>query len=137
MSLQIKLIGATLLFGLPLAAWFLGSYIGGSSSARVDQGNTDKAAVIIADGSQVIDLTAKGGYFPATVTAKAGIPTTLRVQTRGTYDCSSALTIPSLGVNKMLPATGITSIDIPAQSAGSKLVGTCSMGMFEFTINFL
>lgn len=90
--------------------------------------------VSMVDGKQVIEIRAKGGYLPRVTTAKAGIPTTLRVNTSGTFDCSSAIRIPSLKVSKNLPANGVTDIDLGTLSSG-KVDGNCSMGMYPFTIN--
>jgi plastocyanin domain-containing protein len=92
--------------------------------------------VRVEDGTQVIDLTAKGGYFPRVTKAQAGIPTVLRVATNGTFDCSAALVIPSLGYREILPPSDVTEIEIPAQEAGTKLKGLCSMGMYNFAIQF-
>jgi plastocyanin domain-containing protein len=89
----------------------------------------------VPDGAQVVTITAKGGYAPESQTATAGVPTVLRVVTSGTYDCSTALRIPSLGVSKQLPPTGETLIDLGTPSVGT-LRGTCSMGMYSFAINF-
>lgn len=87
------------------------------------------------DGKQIIEITAKGGYSPKKSIAKAGVPTVLKFKTKGTYDCSSALTIPSLNISKNLPGTGETEIQIGSQEVG-KLAGTCSMGMYSFEIDF-
>lgn len=92
--------------------------------------------VSIVANQQIIALEAKGGFSPTVSTAKAGVPSILRVSTNGTYDCSSALSIPSLGYRKNLPATGTTDIEIPAQTAGTTIDGTCSMGMYNFSIAF-
>lgn len=96
------------------------------------------AAVPVAQvpvGAQVVPITAKGGYAPESSSAKAGVPTVLKVSTSGTYDCSTALRIPSLGISTRLPATGETVIDLGTPEAGV-LRGTCSMGMYSFEINF-
>jgi len=70
-------------------------------------GTTTLAAnnVSIIDGQQVIDITAKGGYTPRTSVAKAGLPTIVRFITNGTFDCSSFIRIPSMGISKALPQT--------------------------------
>ena len=94
-----------------------------------------KEVVSVVDGKQIIEMKAKAGYFPMKVTAKAGMPTILRVHTSGTYDCSSALRVPSMNISKNLPPTGTTDIDLGSPSAG-KLDGTCSMGMYPFEIDF-
>lgn len=89
-----------------------------------------------ANGTQIVEITAKGGYAPRTTLAKAEMPTVIKVKTNGTFDCSSALTIPSLGITKHLPPSGETSIEIPAQKQGTTLRGLCAMGMYNFTVNF-
>lgn len=85
---------------------------------------------------QIIEVTAKGGYSPKMTNAKAGVPTILRVQTNSTFDCSAALRIKSIGYSKNLPATGTTDIELPAQVAGTTLKALCSMGMYNFSVQF-
>ena len=91
--------------------------------------------VSIVDGQQIITIDAKGGYTPRTSVAKAGIPTIIRFRTSGTFDCSSSVRIPSMGVSKFLPSTGTTDIAIANPQAGP-LVGMCGMGMYPFQVNF-
>ncbi|MDQ1299544.1 MAG: hypothetical protein QG636_212 [Patescibacteria group bacterium] len=86
---------------------------------------------------QIIEIDAKGGYSPKLTTAKAGVPTVLRLKTSGTYDCSSAVTIPSVGFRKNLVATGITEVEVPIKVAQGTLEGTCAMGMYSFSVRFL
>lgn len=92
--------------------------------------------VSVVDGKQVIEINAKGGYSPRQTFAKADIPTILRVATRGTFDCSSALMIPAINYKINLPPSGTTDIEIPPQKAGTSLQGLCVMGMFSFTVKF-
>lgn len=91
--------------------------------------------VSIVDGKQVVTINAKGGYQPRKSLAKAGIPTVVRFNTEGTFDCSSSIRIPSLGISKVLPQTGSTDIDIGNQKSGT-LQGLCGMGMYQFEIKF-
>lgn len=93
--------------------------------------------ITIVDGKQVIEIKAKGGYSPSLTTAKADIPTVIKVKTNGTYDCTVALSIPSIGYSANLTPTGETLIEVPTQTAGSKLTGLCSMGMYNFSIKFI
>lgn len=93
-------------------------------------------AVRVEDGTQIITITAKGGYSPRKVTAQAGLPSVLKVTTKGTFDCSSALVIPDLNYRTNLPPSGVTEISIPVQKAGAKLTGLCSMGMYSFDVVF-
>jgi plastocyanin domain-containing protein len=92
--------------------------------------------VEIRDGIQYITIDAKGGYSPRVSSAQSGIPTKLIVRTNGTYDCSAALVIRSVGYQKILPQTGEEVIDIGSNQSGSSLKGTCSMGMYSFAVNF-
>lgn len=91
--------------------------------------------VSIVDGQQIIVITAKGGYSPRVTTAKAGIPTVIRFSTTGTFDCSSYIRIPSMGVAKILPSTGTADISITNPQPGL-LNGMCGMGMYPFQVNF-
>ena len=113
-------------------------FIGGSRAKNnTETKSTDQTQnVEIRDGVQYVMINARGGYSPRLSSAKAGIPTKLIVKTNGTYDCSSALVIRSLGYQKMLPQTGETEIDIGIPKAGVPFQGLCSMGMYSFVINF-
>jgi plastocyanin domain-containing protein len=89
-----------------------------------------------ADGTQNLAVLANNGYFPLQVTAKAGVPSTLRVYTDRTYDCSRAFYLPDLNQKAGLPAKGVKVFSIPAQKRGTTLFGTCGMGMYTFEIRF-
>jgi len=91
--------------------------------------------VEIRDGVQYVTINARGGYSPKVSTAQANMPTKLVVKTNGTYDCSAALVIRSIDYQKILPQTGEEIIDLGTPQAGT-LQGLCSMGMYNFTINF-
>lgn len=107
--------------------------ISSSSMAPTQLKNVSNVSVV--DGVQIIEIISKGGYQPRRSVAKAGIPTVLRFVTKATFDCSSAVTIPSMKISKILPNTGITDIEIPGQPVGT-LQGTCSMGMYNFEVAF-
>lgn len=87
------------------------------------------------DGVQYVVITAKGGYSPKISNAKAGVPTKLVLKTNGTYDCSLAVSIRSIGYQKILSQTGEEIIDLKTPEPG-KIQGLCSMGMYNFTVNF-
>lgn len=76
------------------------------------------------------------GYEPNKMTLKAGIPTTLNLVTNRTQGCSRAITFPTLGIQKVLPESGTTQIELPAFAKG-KVPFTCSMGMFTGTIDVI
>jgi plastocyanin domain-containing protein len=127
-----------ILFGfIVIGAFLFGGYIimnlsSPESDAPVVEEGTSNVTVV--DGTQIISIRAKGGYSPKLTDAKAGIPTVLRVSTNGTFDCSSALRIPSLRVSQTLPMNGTTDIPLGTLESGI-LQGNCSMGMYPFQIN--
>ena len=118
-----SIIGVSLIIGAVIIA----------RNGGEDSGSGNNVSVV--DGKQIIDLTARGGYSPRQTTAKAGIPTILKVKTSGTFDCSSAIRIPSMNISRNLPSSGNTDIDLGSPQIG-RLQGTCGMGMYFFEINF-
>lgn len=96
----------------------------------------NSSVVGVENGVQTIDLTAKGGFAPSRIEAQAGIPTTLRVTTNGTYDCSSTLVIPALNYQANLEPTGVELINLTSEQAQGTLKGMCGMGMYRFEIAF-
>ena len=113
--------------------------IGGAFMLTRSGGDTSQVTnannVNIVDGKQIIEISAKGGYQPRKSIAKAGIPTIIRFNTKGTFDCSSSVRIPSMGISKSLPQTGSTDIDIGSQKVAT-LQETCGMGMYPFEVEF-
>ncbi|MEZ4156906.1 MAG: cupredoxin domain-containing protein [Candidatus Paceibacterota bacterium] len=108
----------------------------GQSKNNSGTGGTESAQNIeIRDGVQYITINARGGYSPRVSTAQANIPTKLVVKTNGTYDCSAALIIRSIGYEKILPNTGEEIIDLGTPKTGT-FQGLCSMGMYNFVVNF-
>ena len=91
--------------------------------------------VTVVDGKQIIEIKAKGGYQPLKSIAKAGMPTIIRFDTNGTFDCSSSVRIPSMNVSQNLPNSGVTDIDLGIPEI-TTLQGTCGMGMYPFEIIF-
>ncbi len=124
------------IISIVLAIIFIGGAIiisrgGAGSDDAVPQNN-----VSIINGKQVIEINAKGGYSPNVSIAKADTPIVLKIKTSGTFDCSSALVIPSIGYRANLPPSGETLIEVPPQTAGSTLQGMCGMGMYNFSVKF-
>lgn len=107
----------------------------GKNSAQKNTQPDNVQNVTMADGKQIIEINAKGGYAPRISTAKAGIPTIVHFDTNGTFDCSASVRIPSLGISEVLPNSGSKDIDLGTQKVGT-LQGTCGMGMYPFEIRF-
>jgi len=130
-----SIIISILLAGLIVAGaiYFTSKSSSQGTNRNVEEENVNNISIV--DGKQIIELKAKGGYSPAHSFAKAGIPTILRINTKGTFDCSSSVRIPSMGIGQNLPLTGATDIDLGIQPAGT-LQGACGMGMYPFDIKF-
>jgi plastocyanin domain-containing protein len=62
---------------------------------------------------------------------KPNLPTTLNLITKRTQGCSRAISFPTLGIQKVLPETGTTQIELPALASGTVVPYSCSMGMFS------
>ncbi len=127
-----KKIGASIIISVAIIAGAL--FLAGGSS-RQDAGVQAQQATIV-DGKQIVDITARGGYSPRLVKAKAGVPTTIRVTTKDTYDCSVSLVIPKLSYKKFLGPTGTEEIAISPDQAKGTYNGLCSMGMYSFKVVF-
>lgn len=130
-KIALSIITVALVIGLGII--FLGGSQNDTESASTQSGQN----IEIRDGVQYITIDAKGGYSPRISSAQADVPTKLIVRTNGTYDCSSALVIRSIGYQKTLPQTGEEIIDIGTFKTGSSVQGMCSMGMYNFSVNFI
>lgn len=108
----------------------------GSSGSENSSPNDEPVVTTGEDGRQVVDIWAKGGYSPTRVSATGGQETILRFTTSNTYDCSAAMTIPSLGVSEFLEPTATKDIVVPADKATGNMLITCSMGMYSSTVSF-
>jgi plastocyanin domain-containing protein len=124
-------------FFLLLGIIVVGSGVLFFSSAPIPNTVTEEPIKKLMDttGKQVIELVAKDGFTPRKSVAVAGKPAILRINTEGTFDCSSTVRIPSMNIVEQLPISGITDIDLGTPQAGT-LNGTCGMGMYPFEIEF-
>lgn len=113
-----------------------GAFILSQGKTIAPQDVSPVSNVTIENGKQIVTISAKGGYLPRVSKAKADMPTILRVETQGTFDCSSALALPSINYQENLPPTGVTEVELPPQKAGSTFEGRCGMGMYRFEIAF-
>lgn len=121
-----------LTFGLLVALAII--FVGSSNQSEEPLGNQNN--VEVKDGVQYVTINARGGYSPQNSVAQSGIPTKLVVKTSGTFDCSLSLVIRSIGFQKILEQTGEEIIDIGIPKAGEPLLGVCSMGMYNFEVDF-
>ncbi|HUR17610.1 MAG TPA: sulfite exporter TauE/SafE family protein [Acidimicrobiales bacterium] len=106
----------------------LGDLTGASQAAPV------AAPPVAADGIQRIMIEAHdAGYSPSAITARAGVPTELTIRTENTRGCTRAIVMSSFGVQKVLPATGDTLVDLGSLEPGTYRY-TCGMGMYSGSI---
>lgn len=95
----------------------------------------------IAHASQPVSMASltieEDGYTPRTLTVKAGSLVTLNLQNKGGKGCTQAFTIPSLGVQKIVPNGQAASLTFTAPSQPGQLSFMCSMGMYRGTINVI
>lgn len=103
---------------------------GGGAAAQAESPQT-----VAANGELILQVENEG-YFPQTLKAPAGQAVKLNLVTDQTYSCSRDFVIPALDFYQLLPDTGTVQVDIPAQTKGSKLFFTCSMGMYTGQILF-
>ncbi|MEO6398473.1 MAG: sulfite exporter TauE/SafE family protein [Tepidiformaceae bacterium] len=111
-----------------LATPEVASFVPGGGSVPSVSGSTNGTAQLLH-----LDVTATA-YSPNRLLAKAGQPIRLEVASNKNFGCTRGFTVPSLGVQKILPETGTVMIDLPAQKAGT-IKFTCSMGMYSGTIS--
>lgn len=98
-------------------------------------GHTSSGA-LASSSTRVQELTIQvvdHGYVPDRLAAKAGVPIRLKLVTENVFSCARAFTIPALGVERILPPTGVEYVALPAQPPG-QLAFVCSMGMYGGSI---
>ncbi|MFB4319490.1 sulfite exporter TauE/SafE family protein [Actinomadura sp. 21ATH] len=122
----IAVAGWTVLSGLRLGGW-LPEPAGAATAANVTAGP---------GGTQVITIgAADRGYRPALVAARSGVRTVLIVRTHGNRGCTRAFTIPARGLERTLPETGDTRLDLGVPAPG-RLRFTCASGHYPGVITF-
>ena len=107
------------------------------AAAKANVAGITSTNVYLENGVQIIEIRAKGGYSPLQTTAKAYLPTMLRMITDDTFDCSSSVIIPNLRLRKRLPLSGSTDIQLPTIPDDTELTVYCGMGMYSFNLDFV
>ncbi len=92
------------------------------------------APAVAPDGIQRLVIEVQGsGYSPANVIARAGVPTVVTFRTSNTRGCTRSLVMQDFGVERELPRTGDTPIDVGTLDPGVYRY-TCGMGMYGGSI---
>lgn len=82
------------------------------------------------DGVQHVRIEVKGGYDPAEIIVRAGVPTLIDFDRREGGECSSHVVFSDLGIDLALPANEHTELRLPALPAG-EYPFACGMNMLH------
>lgn len=82
------------------------------------------------DGSQVVDITVDGGYWPRSIVARAGVPLRLVFHRRDDEACADRVVFSSPRMERRLAPGVDTTIVLPPQPSG-EVRFTCAMGIYR------
>jgi P-type Cu+ transporter len=82
---------------------------------------------------QVANITVKGGYDPANIRVRHGVPVRMIFDRQETDSCSEELVFPAFGIRRALPAFRKTAIDFTPAQAGVYPF-TCGMSMLHGSV---
>lgn len=107
-----------------LAAWtlFLGWFFFGprkAASARTGQG-----------GAQELAVTVQGGYSPAHIVVKRGVPVRLTFRRMETSSCSERVVFPDFNISRKLPENEAVTVEFTPDKDGTYTF-TCGMGKYK------
>ena len=83
-----------------------------------------------AGGLQVVDVTVKGGYQPASIIAQAGQPLRLNFTRRESSLCGEEVVLPEFGRRAHLPENRTVPVEIVPEQPG-EYEFTCGMNMYR------
>ena len=87
-------------------------------------------ATASASGTQEVTVVVHGGYEPAEVRARKGMPLRLTFDRQEDSSCSEEVVIPDFGIRKFLPAFQKTAVELTPTEAGTYEF-TCGMSMLH------
>jgi plastocyanin domain-containing protein len=82
---------------------------------------------------QVATVTVKGGYEPADIRVRHGLPVRLVFDRQETDSCSEELVFPAFGIRRALPAFRKTAVEFTPESPGVYPF-TCGMSMLHGSV---
>ena len=88
------------------------------------------AAREAAGGVQVVDVTVKGGYQPASIVAEAGRPLRLNFTRRESTPCGEEVVLPDFGRRAHLPEGSAVAVEVTPAGPGVYEF-TCGMNMYK------
>lgn len=109
-------------FGLAAIAWVNWYFFFAESGATAVTNNSS--------GVQEIGIEVRGGYSPATIRVRRGVPVRLVFDRRETASCSEEVVLGDFGIRRFLPAFQKTTIELTPRESGT-FDFTCGMGMLH------
>ncbi|CAN5664779.1 hypothetical protein BH23GEM1_BH23GEM1_00020 [soil metagenome] len=89
-------------------------------------------AASVAAGSEVV-ITVDGGYSPAMILARSGVPLRVVFDRKDSASCSDEVVFPDFGVRRFLPTGEKTTIEITPPKPG-RYEFMCGMSMHRGTL---
>lgn len=86
------------------------------------------------DGIQEVSITVDGGYIPAIVTVKRGLPVRLKFMRRDPSSCLEKVLFPDFHIAQDLALNVTTPVEFTPQTVGNYQF-SCGMNMFHGAIN--
>jgi plastocyanin domain-containing protein len=83
-----------------------------------------------AGGVQIIDVTVKGGYQPASIVVEAGRPVRLNFTRREASLCGEEVVLPEFGRRAHLPVDKTVPVEVTPEKPG-EYEFTCGMNMYK------
>jgi sulfite exporter TauE/SafE len=77
------------------------------------------------------------GYTPNLVSLKSNSVVTLNVVNKGSYNCASSFTIPSLGIQKVVSVGQTAQFQFTTPEKPTQIAFMCGMGMYRGAINVI
>lgn len=141
------LVAGTAMFGMSIYSINAGIGLTGSpytiqnfyqaAISSVIPGSDPESRSVLGNNIQTATINVfSTGYSPRNITLKKGVPAKITLITDKVYSCASSFTIPALNINKLLPATGKSTIEFTPTSTGP-LAFSCSMGMYTGRFNII
>lgn len=116
------LLAVTLLAGWTLLLlWF---FFGRRKAAAARTGS---------GGVQELAITVQGGYSPANIVVKQGVPVRLTFRRMETSSCSERVVFPDFNLSRKLPEHEAVTVEFTPDKDGTYSF-TCGMGMYKGTL---
>lgn len=84
-------------------------------------------------GVQELSVTVQGGYSPAQIVVKRGVPVRLTFRRMETSSCSERVVFPDFNLSKKLPENENVTLEFTPDKDGAYSF-TCGMGMYKGTL---